>query len=864
MALIAIIMGLLVSAPSEANDWSPASRDDLVSVLVYRLSEKVQWPQIPNTNTFNIQVIAENESVVHALEEIAKMRTLHGKTIQVGYSRNLDIPESAHVIYLSSVMSQYYEQVLKEIGNRAQLVISDGLEQQNSTMINLFDSELGRLNFSVNKANIINQRLGVHPDIVLLGGTEVDIAQLYHEQQRNLKNAQKELRQLKSQRDLMRSEVNTVRDDYSSLQQELAEQQTRLNQQSAKLAAQSLAIQAQAQELSDKQTEAERLSQLIFKQEQLIARQERNILEEQKLYDELSLRIRESEQSLDSQRQTIEERSAVLAAQNQKIVTQQNILRELESTVSSQKNLLILFGIAIVVASMLAAFVFRINRHKVHVNRQLADQKKLLENNAHQLALTNAKLQIASKEASSANEAKTVFLANISHELRTPLNAIIGFSEMLSKKHEVSPASRELIQIIHRSGTHLLNMINDVLDLSKIEAGRVSLEPAPFDLRLLLEDISAMFHTRAQAAALEFKLVMDESLLTYIECDQGKLKQILINLLGNALKFTSQGGFSVEAKTLATKDTQSSFQLQIKVCDTGPGIPHEELERVFQPFTQSSLRHVETKGTGLGLTISKSFAHIMGGDIKVESTLGQGTCFTLSIPVTKVDSSQVYPLEHKQEVLALAPGQHHWKVLIAEDNLDSARLLQTLLEQVGFEVKVANNGLEAIQKAEEWRPEFIWMDLRMPIMTGYEATRRIRANEWGKNIRIVALTASAFNEQRQNILDAGCDDVMHKPYLASEIFDMMAKSLNLNYLYESVDTNESPKKQLCLSKDLLEPLSPAMRQELSEICAALDYSLLSDFIESIRQSLPDLAAALQSELEQYRFEHILKIIQQLN
>ena len=374
--------------------------------------------------------------------------------------------------------------------------------------------------------------------------------------------------------------------------------------------------------------------------------------------------------------------------------------------------------------------------------------------------------------AEKANKAKSVFLATMSHELRTPLNAILGFSEMLGRDPGASITQKEKITIINRSGEHLLGMINDVLDLSKIEAGRLDLEPEVFDLQFMLKNLGQMFELRAENARLRFDLELDPALAQFIKSDPGKLRQIIINLLGNAVKFTTQGGFSLRARTQPIENDPSMVTLQLEVEDSGPGIAPDQLERIFQPFVQAGHSAASTKGTGLGLTITKSFAELMGGEIHVKSIPGKGSLFCVNLPVALAEAADVASAETaRPEVRGLAPGQPMRRLLVVDDNAENRLLLSSLLKQVGFEVREAENGEEAVTLFKEWKPHLIWMDMRMPVMDGYEATAKIRELPGGNTVKIVAITASAFKEQRKTIIEAGCNEVVHKPFKSHEIFD---------------------------------------------------------------------------------------------
>ena len=475
-------------------------------------------------------------------------------------------------------------------------------------------------------------------------------------------------------------------------------------------------------------------------------------------------------------------------------------------------------------------------------------QAQLLEREKqHSQALTMAKNQ-----AEVANHAKSEFLANMSHELRTPLNAILGFSQLMERDTNLSSQQLKSLGIINRSGEHLLNLLNDVLEMSKIEAGRTTLSITPFDLLLLLQTLQEMFQIRATAKNLSLQFDVADNVPNYILGDESKLRQILINLLGNAIKFTQVGGVIL---TVARQSTHNVTQLQFTIRDTGKGIPETEKERIFEPFIQTDLGTRSEDGTGLGLAISRQFARLMGGDITFTSTVDKGSIFTVNIAVELAESAQVSTKEIKPKVIGIVEGQPEYRILVVDDKEANRELLVKFLTSVGLNTRIATNGIEAIEIYRQWQPDLIWMDMRMPLMDGYAATKQIKADN---NTIIIALTATAFEEERSKILAVGCDDLVRKPFKEAEIFEKMAEQLGIQYLYET-EVNSPPSKPNCLQLSNLESMSPEWIAALRQAAIEVDADTLLELINRIPSDRFTLADGLKELVNNYCFDEIINL-----
>ena len=469
-------------------------------------------------------------------------------------------------------------------------------------------------------------------------------------------------------------------------------------------------------------------------------------------------------------------------------------------------------------------------------------------------------LKIAKESAEVANRAKSLFLANMSHELRTPLNAILGFSAMLGRDPGVTPTQVEKLDVINRSGEHLLGMVDDVLSLSTIEAGRVEIRQEAFDAGQMLRDIGLMVQSRAEGKGLTFDLELDPGLPASLYGDAGKLRQVLLNLLGNAVKFTQAGHVRLRVRAEPVPEDPALIMLRFEVEDSGPGIPREKLDRVFEAFVQGEGGRSGQKGTGLGLTIAKRLAEMMGGGILVESELGRGTLFRVNIPLPPAEAEAPYDAPAAR-VIGLTAGQPDWRVLVVDDNDENRLLLTSLLEQAGFTVKEAENGEQALARFQDWHPHFIWMDMRMPIMDGYETTRQIRDLPGGEAVRIAAVTASVFEEQREDILAAGCDDLVRKPFREHRIFEVIARHLDIGYTYaQEVDAVSARTNGMDLTAAMLAQLPQELLDELRETTLKLDREAILEVIERVSNQSPELAAELRALVNGFQMGRLQELI----
>jgi len=487
--------------------------------------------------------------------------------------------------------------------------------------------------------------------------------------------------------------------------------------------------------------------------------------------------------------------------------------------------------------------------HFVQISQDITQQKQARE-----------ELRLAKEAAEAANHAKSSFLANMSHEIRTPLNAILGYAQLLRRDPALPAQTADQIEIINKSGEHLMNLISDILEMSKIEVGRVSVAPTVFDLRSMIADVAEMFRARAAERSLQFSVAQNEALPRVVRADEGKIRQVLVNLLSNAVKFTERG--HVELRCDARKADQGSHLLDVEVEDTGAGISEQELDRLFHHFEQTASGKKLQMGTGLGLAISREFARLMGGDITVSSQEGRGSIFRFQVPVAEaVEQVPVRPRSSRR-VRGLQPGQPPLRVLIADDYAGNREWVKSLLLLIGAEVREAVNGEEAFRVWQEWKPRLVLMDLRMPVLDGLEATRRIKAQPDGDKTVILALTAAVFQEDRIAAVQAGASDLLGKPLKEELLFEKIREYLGVDFVYED---EPGPHAQAATStaagrREAVAALPIELRSALSEAILDGDSERIDSLVSEAASHNPAAAAYMRKLAEQYDYETLSDLV----
>ena len=451
-------------------------------------------------------------------------------------------------------------------------------------------------------------------------------------------------------------------------------------------------------------------------------------------------------------------------------------------------------------------------------------------------------LKKATLEAQNANHSKSVFLTNMSHELRTPLNAILGFASLLKKSPNINDIEKQNLQTIRNSGQHLLSIINEILEFAKIEAGKISIKVKPSNLYKLLEEIESMFKQRCSEKNLDFRLNIENDVPKYIKCDEQRVRQIFINILGNSLKFTNSGEIIVDINYMNDK-------LKVKIKDSGIGMNEEAKKHIFKPFEQIGKSINKQKGTGLGLAITKELIEKMNGEINFKTKENIGTTFYFEIEIEEIESFEENSFNNNKELISASKDLNDYKVLVADDTKVNRDLLVQLLHTYNLNTYNANDGLEVLEQCKKIEFDLIFMDILMPNLDGLETIKKLRENSLFKNTPIIAISANVFEDDKQNALEAGANSFITKPFEEKDITKVLEKYLAIKFVYSEVQ--EEVLKTCIIDLDTCDQIINA--------ATSLDSITIKKIIEKANLKSQE-KSKIEKLLLEYRFEEIIDLM----
>ena len=869
----------LILAGAGAPAWA-ASSGELKAAYLFNFTKYVEWPGEHDQESLVIGLFGEGDALAQQLRQGASGRTVRGKPVKVVQIDSLDQVRAQGVNLLSvgPQASGDAGNIMRQLRGARVLLVTENATQPREIMINLLRPDAQHMRFEINKANALVEGLRISKDILLLGGTELDVAQLFKETEQELGQSRRRSQELQRQLAQQAAQIESQNREIALKTSKLLEQDQAISARQQELETRTAELRSQEKLLAQYESERKKiqddLSNLTRKLDDsqakvVAAQQSMQSVREQAEIKQREVESRQREVSLLSEQirtkfDTLQQQQDKLRMLNAQIGQQSTQLKEQGALIQSQKQLLIgvtaglaIVGLLVVVTTVSYRQASRARTALARNNEALAETVEQLTATQAELTTTLHQLDSARQDAEQASIAKSAFLANMSHEIRTPMNAILGFAQLLQLDDNLSSSQQDQLGIINRSGQHLLNLINDILEMSKIEAGRAQLHEADFDLHELVQDITRLFHAQASRKNLSVALHIPPDMPRFVHADPAKLRQILINLIGNAVKFTERGSVQIHMDTALLGSGRARVSLQVQ--DSGPGIPPDELELVFEQFQQSRHNAGRAGGTGLGLAISRQYARLMGGDVTAISEPGKGSTFTLTIEVELGNARDPQAASQAPLLVDVPAGRPTPRVLVVDDQPDNRAVLRAMLNRAGFPVIEAENGEQAVAHCVNGDCELVLMDLAMPVMDGLEATQLIR--RLPIPVPVVIVSANVLGGQQDEAVAAGAEGFLPKPIEEQGLLAMVGRVLGLSYKTSPGTGAVRMPSGRRLTPEALAGLPDGLREQLVSAASGGFMDRLAQLITVVNEQHPELARGLRELADEYRIEELLALLE---
>ena len=720
------------------------------------------WPQEEKIDHFVVGLYGRDRELLRVLKRDIPGFRVRNKPVVVNSYNSLEAASAAHILLVASSENSNLSNIDRKLHQSQTLIVTDGAEDKRHIMVNFTHPSKTRLSFEINGSNIIYAGLNLSKDMMLFGGSKLDVAAFYEE----------------TEAELVRAKAMATQQ-----QEQLQAQQTLLSEQESTIARQRSEVTANQQELATLEQQLSGIQQVLSQSEHSLKQNEVALVEKENILAEKEAYIESYSDKIEKNLKRLEAQQEEISEKEHRIAEQDSVLLKQVSTIENQRFILIAVAAVLLLVLSLIVVIFRGYRSKHRLNLQLEGKTRELEGKTRELGVANEKLV-------QVTEAKSRFLSAMSHEIRTPMNGVIGMAELLEGTH-LTTQQREYVSLIIKSADTLLGLINDILDFSKIEAGRLDLEAIPFNLRDILGDTLQTLALRANEKWLELTFHIPPEVPDRLIGDPLRLRQVIVNLVGNAIKFTESGEVAVDLQLESASD--SAARVRVEVRDTGIGISEQQQDNIFQAFDQadSSITR-QFGGTGLGLAIARQLTEMMGGNMAVSSELGTGSTFFFSADFQLPDEPAPLPLQPEE-----LRGQ---RALVVDDNSTNCMILKELLENWGMFTSVVNSGDKALTELGHSESEgsdfaLALLDVMMPNMDGFELTARIRQRPAQQEMSIIMLTSAGRTDTEAR---AGLDisRVLMKPVKHSDLLVAITDALG-------VTTAKAEQKSLERPSDLL-------------------------------------------------------------